>query len=107
MEPDVENSVTFEVLVKVYLRHREDPILTPTALQLPKGGMLRTPEEVAQFCSDILMDDLDSRSARVVVLGDVLHNKRLFLLEEIQHIAVMAPETLPEGLEEDFDDEHR
>lgn len=100
MVEDYDRSVTFEVLVKVFLRHREEPILAPTALQLPRGGILRTPEDVAQFCTDVLLDDLDSRSARVVVLGDTRYDKRIFMLDEIQHIMVMAPESMPEGLDE-------
>lgn len=94
---DADQRVTLEVLVKVYMHDREDPIMCPTALSLPRD-VTQNVADLMQFCTDVFCDDLDSQSANFIVLGDTRNDHRILLKDRIEAICVFAPEKVPEGL---------
>ena len=101
-EHDIGQRITMEVLVKVYLVGREDPILCPTALSLP-AEVTQNVADLMAFCTDVFCDDLDSKSATFIVLGDTRHDHRIILKDRIDAICVLAPEKFPEGMNESAD----
>lgn len=97
MEDEVQPLTEIEVLVKVFLRNREEPVLAPTSMLIPANSIIRTPQDVADFCTECLLDDFDQRSARWVILGDATNTRRVFLCEDVHHFVVFPPENLDLG----------
>jgi len=98
-----------EVEFDFTIRDRDTTVWAPTQFLFPASEFPETIEELTDRATNYILAKLDSRSCVYLPLESAMHSKVVIKCEEVISVHVRAPETMPEPvyvqIDEDEDDE--
>jgi len=97
----VEGMVNVEIDMIFYLKSRNDPLFASHVFYYMKEDSPENVKEITDFAHVWLNTLLDAKSIAHFFLEDSQNNKKIFFVEDILSVTIMAPEMPDWGLETD------